>query len=204
MVHNIRPVRGQHTVTARLLKGFADSDGRLAVFDREFGQRRRFSPGAGIFKTFFDSWDSHGAEGRWGLFENNFPVALTQVTARTALGEPATVDTLRDMLALHWVRSRGMVKARDQAADRSFGRYQAEAPDARRRHLAEALRQRTGLVASSRSELEWVVDQMIGDVRGNDLAMWHSDRNEPYFQAARTRFEQLDIHLHYATTRDWL
>lgn len=202
MAHNIRPARGQHTVTERLLKGFAANDGRLAVFDREYRQRRLRSPGAGIFTTNFDSWGSRGSEDRWNLFEVNFPAALAGVKDRTALSDPATVDTLRDMLALHWLRSRGMVRARGQAVNRTFGRYRLDAPDTRRDFLAEALRQRTGLIATSRSSLEWMADKLIGDVQANDLAKWHSRQNVEYFQAARTRFEQLDLHVHYAATRD--
>jgi hypothetical protein len=81
-------------------------------------------------------------------------------------------------------------------------RYRLDAPDTRRHHLAAALRQRTGLVASSRSELEWVADELVGDVKSNELAKWHSEQNYQYFQAARTRFEQLDLHVHYAGTSD--
>ncbi len=103
---NIRPARGQHTVTERLLKGFAGRDGRLAVFDRAYGERRLRSPGAGIFTTDFDSWDSRGAEDRWNLFETRFPSALAQVESRADLSDSATVSTLKDMLALHWLRSR--------------------------------------------------------------------------------------------------
>ncbi len=106
------------------------------------------------------------------------------------------------MLALHWLRSRGMVRARGQAVNRTFGRYRLDAPDTRRDFLAEALRQRTGLIATSRSSLEWMADKLIGDVQANDLAKWHSRQNVEYFQAARTRFEQLDLHVHYAATRD--
>ncbi|QWZ07816.1 DUF4238 domain-containing protein [Nocardioides panacis] len=202
MAHNIRPARGQHTVTERLLKGFAADDGRLAVFDREFRQRRLRTPGAGIFTTNFDSWDSRGSEDRWNLFEVNFPAALARVKNRAALMDPPTVDTLRDMLALHWLRSRGMVRARGQAVSRTFGSYRRDAPDTRPELLAEALRQRTGLVATSRSSLEWMADQMINDVQANDLAKWHSQQNLEYFQAARTRFQQLDLHVHYSDTRD--
>lgn len=43
---------------------------------------------------------------------------------------------------------------------------------------------------------------MIDDAHKNELAKWHSQQNSEYFRAARTRFEQLDLHLHYAATSD--
>ncbi len=185
-----------------MLKGFAASDGRLAVFDSAHRQRKLRSPGAGIFTTNFDSWDSQGAEERWNLFEVKFPATLARVEDRTASSDAATIGVLKDMLALHWLRSRAMVEARNQAVERSFERYRKLAPDARPDHLAAALQQETGLIATSRSALEWTVDRIIKDVRTNELAKWHSQQNSEYFQTARSRFEQLELHLHYTSARD--
>lgn len=202
MASNIRPARGQHTVTKRILKGFTDETGRVAVFDRAYGQRRLQNPGAGIFTTYFDSWDSRGAEERWNLFEVNFPAALSHVQDRTATLDVKTVGVLKDMVALHWLRSRGMVDARNQAVERTFERYRQNALDMRPDQLAAAYKEQTGLFAASRSELELAMDRIIEDVRKNELGKWHSEQNSQYFEAARTRLEGLGLRLHYATTRD--
>lgn len=202
MASNLRPARGQHTVTKRVLKGFADSAGRLAVLDRAYGQRRLYSPGAGIFKTYFDTWDSRGAEERWNLFEVKFPAVLSHVKDRATTLDVETTSVLKDMLALHWLRSRGMVEARNQAVERTFRRYRRTALDMRPDELAAAFRQRTGLIATSRSELELIMNRIIDEFRENELGKFHSEQNSEYFKVARTRFEKLDLHLHHTATRD--
>ncbi|MDO3398074.1 DUF4238 domain-containing protein [Nocardioides sp. SOB44] len=198
----IRPVKRQHTVTERLLKGFAGVDGRLAVFDRAYKQRRMHPPGAGIFVTEFDRWDSHGAEERWNEFENDLPVALARVAQGTALHHHDTVETLRAIVAVHWLRSRSMMRAREQALDRFLGRYRRAAPDTRAEFLAEAYRRRTGLIASTRSELEWTLDEIIKEVLGEDLDRWHSERDVEYLKIARGRLDQMPIRIHSATGAD--
>lgn len=202
MATNIRPVAGQHTVTARVLKEFADQDGKLAVFDGANRQRRLLSPGAGIFETSFDSYDSRGTEERWNLFETRFPAALQLVHDRTATNEPWAVEVLKDMLALHWTRSRGMTKARDAAAGRFFARHRHTNPDVRPDRLAAAFLQRTGLIASSRSELEWMNDKIIDEFQRHELAKFHSHQNAANFAAARTRFEALDFAIRYSTGKE--
>lgn len=199
---NIRPVTGQHTVTERVLKEFTDQDGKLAVFDRAYRQRRRFSPGAGIFKTTFDSYDSRGTEDRWNLFETRFPDALQRVHDRTAVNNPRTVEVLRDMLALHWTRSRGMTKARQAASKRFFERHRRMNPARHPDRLAAAFRQRTGLIASSQTEIEWMNEQIIDEFQRNELDKFHSQQNASNFAAARTRFEALDLAIRYSRDHD--
>jgi hypothetical protein len=189
-------------VTERVLKEFAAPDGRLAVFDRAYGQRRRFSPGSGIFTTNFDSWDSRGSEERWNLFENSFPQALTRLHSGSAASDVATVETMKDLLAIHWVRSNGMIAAREQAASRTFGRYQHTAPIERRNFLAEAFRQETGLVPATQSALEWMAERLVENVQSSEVPRWHSEQNLEYFQAARARFATLDLHIHRTASRD--
>lgn len=202
MEHVIRPVKRQHTVTDRLLKGFAGSDGQLAVFDKAHRQRRMHPPGAGIFVTEFDKWDSRGAEDRWNEFENDLPGALDRVARGTALGHSETVETLRAIVAVHWLRSRSMMTAREQALDRFLAKYRRDAPDTRAEFLAEAYRQRTGLVASMRSELEWTLDELIKEVLGEDLDRWHSERNVEYLRIARAQLDQMPIRVHSAIGAD--
>lgn len=151
---------------------------------------------------YFDSWDSRGAEERWNLFEVNFPAALSRVQDRTTTLDVKTVGVLKDMVALHWLRSRGIVEARHQAVERTFARYRKNASTMRPDLLAAAYKQQTGLVAASWSELELAVDRIIEDVRKNELGKWHSEQNSHYFEAARTRLEGLGLRVHYAATRD--
>lgn len=199
---NIRPVTGQHTVTKRVLKEFTDQAGKLAVFDRAYRQRRRLSAGAGIFKTTFDSYDSRGTEDRWNLFETRFPDALQRVRDRTAASDSRTIEVLRDMLALHWTRSRAMTKARKDASGRFFERHRRLNPARHPDRLAAAFRQRTGLVASSQSEIEWMNEQIIDEFQRNELDKFHSRQNASNFAAARTRFEALDLAIRYARDHD--
>lgn len=95
-----------------------------------------------------------------------------------------------------------MMEARDQAAERFFARYRRHAPDARSSELAEVLRQQSGIVAASRSALEWTTDRLIENAQINDLARWHSEWNSKYFAAARTRFEGLEIRIHHTAAKD--
>lgn len=202
MTGDIRPVRRQHTVTERILRGFASPRGQLAVFDKAYRQRRLHSPGANLFVTEFDTWDSRGAEARWNLFEDKFPDALERVAQHTALADPRTVETLRDLVALHWLRSRAMMVAREQAATRFFNSYRRSAPDTRAEMLAETMRQTTGLHAASRSALEWTVDRLVAETQDADVPRWHSQWNVDYFAAARVRLGNLEIGIHHTAGRD--
>ena len=95
-----------------------------------------------------------------------------------------------------------MMEARDQAAGRFFANYRRRAPDARSNELAKALRQRSGIIAASRSALEWTTDRLIEDARTNDVARWHSQWNTRYFATARARFERLEIQVHRTSAKD--
>lgn len=201
-VVDIRPVTGQHTVTKRVLKEFTDQDGKLAVFDRAHQQRRRLSPGAGIFKTTFDSYDSRGTEDRWNRFETSFPEALQRVHDGTASNDLRTAETLRDMLALHWTRSRGMTMSREAASRRFFERHRRTNPARNPDRLAEAFRQRTGLIPSSRAELEWMNEQIIDEFQRTEMDKFHSEQNASNFAVARVRFESLDLAVRYSTGQD--
>jgi hypothetical protein len=201
---SLRPAHGQHTVTKRILKEFTNPQGQLAVYEREHGRRQIRTPGAGVFMTQFDRYDSRGAEERWNLFEKNFPAMLRAVRARTALDDPAIVSTIKDLLAVHWTRSRGIMAARavmtERLVDESKQRMLTTRPDL----LAQGLREETGLLPASGSALEWINDRAHSRVVRDNEAKWHSDRDPINFAAARSHFERFQVQVGFSTGRDFI
>ena len=198
---NIRPVRNQHTVTKSVLKGFAGPSGTLAVYNAEHRVRQLKSPGAGIFTTRFDTYDSRGAEERWNGLETNFPPALVKVRARTALGDPATVSALKDLLALHWSRSRAIMISRDDAARTVLTESMRDIwthPGV----LRKALRDKTGLEAAGWSELEWINATVHDQVFTANAPLWHSRKDVDNYNQARAHFEKSNLVLGFTDTRD--
>jgi hypothetical protein len=201
---NLRPVSNQHTVTKRILKEYADSHGKLAVFDRTAGTRQLRSPGAGIFTTQFDLFDSRGAEERWNIFENRFPAALSRVRLRTALTDDRTVATLKDLIALHWARSTSIRVTQERIYAKVIEEHKRRLVKTRPDLLERALRNDVGLTAASHAELNWLSDKLHDRVATENTAMWNSQRDAVNFAAARSYIDKFAVQVGYAEGRDFL
>lgn len=100
------PISDQHVVSRLLLRRWADADGLLVSHRIDNGYVRRCGPaGLGRVDTFVQPDLSHPVERRWHEIESRAGVAIKRVleTAEPPAGEDA--DSLRDLLALHLLRS---------------------------------------------------------------------------------------------------
>jgi hypothetical protein len=202
MATNLRPADKQHTVTKRLLKEFSDSQGQLAVYERGHRTRQLRTPGAGIFTAQFDAFDSRGAEALWNQLETRFPRALSRVEARSALQDTTTVSTVKDILALHWARSRAIMEAREPITDQVIEDSKRHMLITRPDLLARGLKEEVGLVPASQADLAWINDVVHDRVVKQNRVKWHSDRNIENFRSARVYFDTLDVQVGYANGRD--
>lgn len=192
----------QHTVTKSLLKAFSDTTGNVAVYNAERHLRQLKPPGAGIFTTKFDSYDSRGSEDFWNSFETNFPRAMQKIRQRSALDDPDAVGILKDLMAVHWARSPAIMVARDLAVDAMVEGSKRKMLDEHPGMVSRALRERTGLVVAPRSAMQWIVDTTHERVVDANQAMWHSQRNPVNFKAARDYFETLELQVAYVQSGD--
>jgi hypothetical protein len=105
-------VTGQHIVSKVLLREWAAAVKHTTVehvqpYNLQHPERRlNTRPPRGIGKIEnFVPWASTSLEIKWGLVERELPNALAAVKAGTALEEPGTAGILRDLIALHYIRS---------------------------------------------------------------------------------------------------
>lgn len=191
------PPRGQHTVSRGVLRRFTLRQ-TLSVYDRQ--KDLIFNPGSnhGIFKTNFDPHDPLGAEGRWAEVEQRLPEAFKALDDRTALDNPAVVDILRDLIAVHWARTPVMKDLHETIAKKVME------DSIRRREfqpeiLARGLESATGLIAAGPAGLDWynrdVHERVLAEMRDE----YFSGRNRHHYEWARERFQRSALQVGYAS-----
>ena len=150
--------RKQHTVTKQILREFVDDydndQGKLSVFEQVRRQRQLRTPGSGVFKTTFDAYAPNKTEGFWNQFETKFPRILTRIRNRDdAPFVGADADLIRDMVAVHWLRSRAIMNVRDTAGETVSAKLHARLMTEQRSALALEVMRRTGNADPSPTEL---------------------------------------------------
>jgi hypothetical protein len=166
---------GQHTVSKFLLKRFADK-GDVAVFDRRYGRRQRRSFGSRIFETTFDAHDPKRSESMWGSVETRAGITIRRLES----GLPLKSDdeqTLRDLMAVHWARSRAIMTARDAITEGIVEDSKRKTLEARPHLLVQAYLTEVGLIPTTSAQLEWINDLAHGRVVAAGVDQWHSERN---------------------------
>ena len=178
----IRVPRKQHTVSRVVLRRFAWRE-RLAVYDRDKDVLGPKAPGGAFWTEHFDGHDPLGAEERAGAIESRIPKVLQQVDRRTVLDDRDAIAALIDLMALHWARSPALRLAHERikAAVIEDSKHKYAGQDAVR---GRAFTQRTGLHATSPSELAWINDK-LHDIAPAVAEQWWSDRSTLNFESAR-------------------
>ncbi|CAL8973881.1 hypothetical protein CELL_01643 [Cellulomonas sp. T2.31MG-18] len=153
----VEPQKNQHTVSRVVLRRFVHGE-VLSVYDRHKDAIYRKGPG-GVFRSNFDRFDWATAEQRWGAVESKMHAVYKLLDERRALDNPDAVETLRDLVAMHWVRSSAMRAAHEQVAQRVLN-DRIRGLSSRPEILSVLLRQRTGLVAAGAAELDWINERV--------------------------------------------
>lgn len=168
-----------------LIKGFADDQGRVAFFDRAADRHRRVPFGSRIFETLFDAHDPAETEKLWGRIESRAGEVLARLHGRPTL-QPGDDETLRDLIAVHWARSRGMMTARmsitSQVAENSI----TNVLDQHLTMVASAYRQTRGEDPATVQDLVDYTTQLHERSIREGSSAWHSDRNPLNLEGART------------------
>lgn len=151
------PIRRQHVVSRVVLRRFM-ADRTLSVHDREVDSIYRKGLN-GVFHDYLDRHDSWAAEQRWAVTEAHMPRVYDLIDQRAVLDDADAIETLRDLLAVHWIRTPGIRALHRQlgaqVAARSRAKY-AQQPD----FLVRAFTQRTGLQPTGVASLEWINAQV--------------------------------------------
>ena len=200
----IRDPDGQHTVSRVVLRQFAMGRNKsLTVYDRTKGRVFRTGPGA-VFKcSKFIAHDAQEAENRWGLVETRLPKAYLAVESRQALEDPATLDILRDVLALHWARSPATRALHEKVGDevlRESRLSYARQPEV----LRQLFRARTGgLHPGGIEALQWV-NEDLHRIPPDTMNRFFAERNAVHYQQAREYFARFQIQIGYASQGEFL
>lgn len=196
----LTPPRKQHTVSRVVLRRFA-SNNRISVFDRESDAVYSKGPG-GIFHTYLDKHDPWSAEERWGEIESHVPRVYKLIDERRLLDDAEAVDVLRDLLAMHWVRSPSVrVKSeliRQQVVDARVDHLSNETA-----LLALGLRQQTGLVPGSDADLQWFNRRTHEQAMGNLQEESYSDSLRSLFMRAREMLGTRAVQIGYSRGLDF-
>lgn len=196
-----RPPREQHTVSKVVLRRFAVNK-KVSVYDRHSDSIYPKGPG-GIFRLHdFDGHEPLEAERRWGAVEQHMTRTYRLIDQRKVLGDPEAVDVLRDLLAVHWVRSASMRVMQDrvfqQVLDAHRGDW-ARRPDL----LSAAYTQRTGLLPAGPGALAWTNEE-LHRISPQVRAEIYSRRNAMHYGWARQKFATGEVQIAYAKEGDFV
>lgn len=158
----------QHVVSRVLLKRFAAPGGRtggweVVRFDLNHPERphKRKSPKACGYVKDFVRLDSASMEARWQEVERRVPEALAAVEEEEALVNSSHAETLRDLMALHIVRSHRFHKVHREAYLQTYQSLRQHMLQRYPEQLrAEALRE-TGLFLTGPEALAAYLNQIM-------------------------------------------
>ncbi|UDY22924.1 DUF4238 domain-containing protein [Nocardioides sp. Kera G14] len=175
---------GQHTVSRFLIKGFADKHGQVAFYDRAASRHRRVPFGSRIFETVFDAHAPDETEMMWGRVETRAGHVLARLKEKPTL-QPGDEEPLRDLIAVHWARSRGMMTARMNLTGQVVEQSITSVLGQHLPMIATAYRNTFGEEATSAEELVDFTIQLHERAISEGSDEWHCDRNPINLEGAR-------------------
>lgn len=206
MVHGV-PVN-QHTVSEVVLRKFgsrsskAHLKGRLAILDRQSAGRTHLKHPRSIFTiSRFVEHDAAGIEQLWGSVESRLGKAFPCIDEWPL--DPRAEDVLRDVIAVHWVRSASVFDLHErlsaEAVAASKARLASRAPD-----WTRIFEERTGLQPVGEGALQWIMDETYKELAAPVIAEQFSAKVQEYFDKARLLFQRYRIQVARAPRANFL
>lgn len=144
-----------------------------------------------------------GTEGFWNKFESHFPRYLDQIKNREEFpcsGDGG--DLLRDLIAIHWIRSWAIISVRDSAKRTVLKKIHQKNITERRLMIADIIEKRTGRANPSLLEIEKESSRLLENANRELVPEYHSKKNRTYFEVARKRFDNLQLSIRYTNSGD--
>jgi hypothetical protein len=158
-------IKNQHVVSRVLLKRFARKSGsegwQLHSFDMKHPERppkEKGPMGCGVVPNFL-RYASQSAEDLWKEVEDRLPPALAAVDDESIVSRPEHLSTIKDTLALHFVRSIQMTTVHEWAwrmTQASLRRQLLSRPDI----IEQILRERANIAASGSGAFNIIFDEL--------------------------------------------
>ncbi len=98
-------IRQQHLVSKVVLRRFTNPHGELLDINVQTGRTRRLHPSASMYEIDYISAAPNEAERLWATVEERMPRAYASIDNNTILQDPVALQTLKDCIALHFIRS---------------------------------------------------------------------------------------------------
>ena len=196
----------QHTVSQVVLRRFAsrsskaDYRGRLAVLDRQSGRLNLRNP-RGIFTiNAFVEYQAKDLEQLWGGVESRLKPAFNALDRRVWPLQPEIEGgTLRDLVAVHWIRSGAIRALHDRLSLEHIAASKTRVA-ADTEFWKKAFEAKTGLAPAGDGALEWIIDQLYREVAEPVVAKLFSSKVLEHYQNAKLHFQRYRIRVAYATS----
>jgi hypothetical protein len=167
-------ITNQHVVSKVLLKGFAapgpaGSGWQLTPFDLRLGreQKTRGLRGCGKVSDFL-TFASESAELLWKTVEDQLDPAIRAARAGRLHDHDSQVETIKDAIALHLVRSHRYLQVHRTIIEQSIEFVRQDALRSRTATLAAEFRHLHGLLPAGPEALAMVLDKPIAKWRALD------------------------------------
>ena len=171
--------------------------GRLAVFDRESGRLNLRNP-RGIFTiNAFVEYQAKALEQLWGGVESRLKSAFNALDERVWPLQPEIEETLRDLVAVHWIRSGAIRALHDRLSSEHIAASKTKTA-ADTEFWEKAFETRTGLAPAGDGALEWIIDQLYQEVAEPVVAQLFSSKVLEHYQNAKLHFRRYRIQVAYA------
>ena len=162
-----RLIKDQHVVSKVVLKGFAEKTGKnselqLTPFDLNLGRekRSRGTDGCGKIDHFL-LYASESAELLWKRVEDHASEAITAARAGGILQDDRLVSNIKDLIALHFVRSPRSLLVHNESVSRTYHSVRQEVLKTKSDLLRQEFRRRYGLEPAGPQALELVLDDSM-------------------------------------------
>ena len=172
------------------------------MYDREKDAIYAKGP-RGLFCGDFDRHDPASAEDRWGAVESKMPQVYKLLDERRAHDDADAVETIRDLMAVHWVRNPGMRLVHERVKKEVVA-YSIRDLGQKRDLLARAFRHRTGLEPAGQGELDWINIRTHEDVFIRNGEQIFSDRVTENYEKVRAMLARWHVQVGYTDGLDLL
>ncbi|MDT0322238.1 DUF4238 domain-containing protein [Streptomyces millisiae] len=193
-------VTRQHVVSRVLLQRFTapgkgSSGKQLEVFDLAHPERppRLKGPRGCGWVENFASFASGSLEVLWGQTEQRAPAALAAVDERRPFDDPSHGDVLRDLVALHLVRSIRFQRVHHNALLRTLERLKRNLVEENGEILKQVVQRDYGLHITGQGAMEFFADRVL-------------ERTERAYSAGqlfRVSLESMFSKVRQAIAKDW-
>ncbi len=181
-------IRQQHLVSKVVLRRFTNPHGELLDINVQTGRTRRLHPSASMYEIDYISAAPNEAERLWATVEERMPRAYASIDNNTILQDPVALQTLKDCIALHFIRSYMLKRVTQVSTAGAIAQMRGQLTNEGQAQVLEEFLRQTGIQLAGPEGLAFAVERILATIK-------------PALSSAQEFWERVKVH--FQDVRRW-